>query len=257
MKNMIKGMIVCFSMYSVFPMPEIRWEKPSVKYVFCFLPLVGAFIGAAEALWFVFSSRFALGAPLYGAVAAALPFAVTGGIHMDGYIDVWDALSSHEGEEKMRRILKDPHVGAFGVLHTAVYCMLLFGVFCEFYSRGGSLLFLFLLFPLSRALGGLAPVTVPSSSKSGLLYLFSGRSDKKSVIVILSVYIIIIFAVLLLYEGTAAFLAAVSICAAGYVLFRRLCIVKFGGISGDLAGFFIQALELPLIAAAAFAGGWL
>ena len=44
------------------------------------------------------------------------PLLVTGGFHVDGFLDTCDALHSYQSMEKKQEILKDPHIGAFAVL---------------------------------------------------------------------------------------------------------------------------------------------
>ena len=43
------------------------------------------------------------------------------GIHLDGYADTIDAISSYGDREKKLQILKDPHTGAFAVIGLCVY----------------------------------------------------------------------------------------------------------------------------------------
>lgn len=82
-------------------------------------PLVGAIVGAAvgAALW-------AGGhvSPSTGALCALLVWVViTGGLHLDGLGDVADALAaSHRSPERFLAVLRDPHIGAFGVMAIAL-----------------------------------------------------------------------------------------------------------------------------------------
>jgi adenosylcobinamide-GDP ribazoletransferase len=43
------------------------------------------------------------------------PIIITGGIHMDGFLDTQDALSSYQPRERRLEILKDSHAGAFAI----------------------------------------------------------------------------------------------------------------------------------------------
>jgi len=54
------------------------------------------------------------------ALLSLIPFIVTGGFHVDGFMDVSDALSSFKTREEKLAILKDPHIGAFAVIRLAV-----------------------------------------------------------------------------------------------------------------------------------------
>ena len=82
------------------------------------LPLVGLLVGGIWAgAWLLL--RGAPG-PVRAAVCAAAPWLVTGFMHLDGYMDVCDAVLSRRDLPTRRRILKDSHCGAF-----AVICMVL------------------------------------------------------------------------------------------------------------------------------------
>lgn len=68
---------------------------------------------------------------LFASIAVCIPLLVTGGIHMDGYMDTVDALSSHQSVEKKLEILKDPNAGAFAVIYCGIYLLLSLGLFYQ------------------------------------------------------------------------------------------------------------------------------
>ena len=47
---------------------------------------------------------------------------------MDGYCDTVDALASHGTPARRQEILKDPHIGAFGVIRLCGYFLLSFAL---------------------------------------------------------------------------------------------------------------------------------
>ena len=128
---MLDSLLMAFSLYSKIPVPQRQWNDKSMKYCICFLPLVGAVIGVLQYFAFILLQRLSLGAVFRGAVLSALPILVTGGIHMDGYLDTCDAIHSYGSREKKLEILKDPHVGAFAVMGGIVYFVLSLGVWSE------------------------------------------------------------------------------------------------------------------------------
>ena len=109
--------IVAFSMFSALPVPQLEWNERNRRWSLCAFPLVGVVVGLACLGWALLCARLALPAVLRGAGLCLLPVWITGGIHLDGFADTWDALSSHAAPEKKREILKDPHAGAFAVIH--------------------------------------------------------------------------------------------------------------------------------------------
>ena len=66
----------------------------------------------------------------------AVPLLVTGGIHLDGFMDTTDARSSYGDMEKKLAILKDSHVGAFAVIGCSFYLILSAGAWSEIDANG-------------------------------------------------------------------------------------------------------------------------
>ena len=115
MKTLLQSFSVAFSMYSRLPVPQVEWNEKNMKYAFCFFPLIGIFVGGAVWLWLQAAAFWGFGDSLRAAVCVALPLLITGGIHLDGFCDTVDALSSHQSRERKLEILKDPHIGAFAL----------------------------------------------------------------------------------------------------------------------------------------------
>lgn len=259
MKSIISGFLVAFSLYSAIPVPQVEWEKKTMRWALSFLPLIGVLIGLAEWLWFWFCTTFGAAALFYAVGAALLPLILSGGIHLDGFTDTCDALCSHADRDKKLQIMKDPHVGAFGPLWLIAFLLGQAACFAQLYQKPALLPLALLGFALARSLGGREIVALPCAKQSGLAYLFAEGSDKKAV------------ACTLLAEAAAlAVLAAVWLRAApggvgavclwalllliGYGLHGKLCRHVFGGITGDLAGFCISLGELFCLFFAAVGG---
>ena len=88
----LETIAVAFSMFSAIPMPQFPWNERNMRFSLCAFPLIGVVIGLLCALWNVLSSILPVPAFLRGAVFCVLPVLITGGIHLDGYADTWDAL---------------------------------------------------------------------------------------------------------------------------------------------------------------------
>ena len=123
----IHSLGIAFSMYSKIPVPKVRWTNEAMQYTFCFFPLVGVAEGAL--LWgmgmvlYGLRDRNRLPAIFVAIVLTILPLLVTGGIHMDGFLDTTDARRSYQEPEKKLAILKDPHTGAFALIGLGVYLL--------------------------------------------------------------------------------------------------------------------------------------
>lgn len=257
MKKFLEPLIIIISVYTRIPMPMVYWNNTNLKYAFCFLPAAGLIAGAAQAAWAALACAAGISPVLGAAAACAVPLLVTGGIHIDGFSDTMDALSSHAERQKKLEIMDDPHIGAFGVMWITVYMMLYAASYYEilsFASSNGSLigmLILLIVFPvISRAAAALAISTTAPSKKKGMLYTFTSASDVKAVGTTATAVIVISVLAVAYVSAAFAALSAVLIILL-FLYFRRMAVKEFGGISGDLCGWLIQMTELVLTAAAA------
>ena len=121
----LEPMIVAFSMYSKIPMPRIEWNKENMKYTMCFFPLIGVVTGVLIYLAGMFLDgnifpKVNSGRLMFAAVMTLIPVFVSGGIHLDGFMDTMDALGSWGDKEKKLEILKDSHNGALRSSESAV-----------------------------------------------------------------------------------------------------------------------------------------
>ncbi len=251
--SMFRSFILAFSTFSRLPVPTIKWRDDSMRYLMAFFPFVGAAAGLIVWGWLLLCDALSLGVFLRAAGLTLLPVAVTGGIHLDGFCDTVDALSSRASRERKREILKDPHTGAFAVIGTASYMLLYFGLAAELRVDGDVPLLLGLSFVISRSLSGLAVLLFPAVNSQGLLSSFKASADKIVSVVILAVLFIAAGAALVILDSAAGLLmlaAALASLLYLYIMSRR----QFGGMSGDLAGFFLQVAELLMLAALVFAG---
>ena len=241
--NLIYNLIIAFAMYSKIPMPHIDWTKERMRYVFCFFPVIGAVIGACMVLWMKAGMRVTGNEDFFTAVLVLIPVVVTGGIHFDGFLDTCDAQSSYKTMEEKLEILRDSHAGAFAILMGCCYFVLDYGVFHAVDLRAIRLLAIG--YVLSRAFSGLAIVVFKKARKSGLAATFSDSAQKKTVAVTMILYIIVCAVLMVLTDpviGSLCFLTALLV----FGWYRYMSYQKFGGITGDLAGFFLQVCELAM-----------
>jgi adenosylcobinamide-GDP ribazoletransferase len=253
MRSLLGGLVTAFSMYSWIPMPQLEWRKDTMKYALCFFPLVGAVSGGCVALWAWVSSLLGLQTVLFAALAVLLPVFLTGGIHLDGFIDTCDALYSRQPMEKKLEILKDPHVGAFGVISCGCYLLLAFALACQIGPDLRLFLGIGLGSVLSRSMSAFSIVTLKTAKNSGLAYLFADNADKKAVrissLVVGGIALALIF-VVSLWLG----LVALVVTGIVYLIFLRICRKQIGGITGDLAGFMLELVEMGMLLAAVVVG---
>ncbi len=252
----MQSLIIAFSMFSRFPMPKADWREENMRYVFCWFPVVGLVIGIIELAAFTVLERLGAGPVAKSAAMTVLPVLLTGGIHLDGFMDTADARSSMADRVRKLEILKDPHIGSFAVIHLAVYMVLTFGA----WSMIGSFPAACVVcsgFVLSRALSGLAAVTMPGAKTDGLLAAFTKPSQKKTVTLVLAVWALAAVLLMAFADPLSAIAAALAAILAIWY-YHRVALGEFGGTTGDLAGWFLQVCELLillLVAAVCLASG--
>ena len=132
---MINSFLLAFAMYSRVPMPGPDWEKEKMKYVMVFLPVVGAVVGAVFWGFGALCAYLSLPGLFRAAGLTAIPLVVTGGIHMDGFLDTADALASCQDRERKLEILKDSRTGAFAVIKGGLYLVCSLGVWSALPER--------------------------------------------------------------------------------------------------------------------------
>lgn len=239
---MINSLWIAVKTYSRLPAPEVEWNERNMRYAMGFFPVIGIVIGAAEFLWLFIAGLFHCGSILSGAVAAVIPILITGAIHMDGFCDTVDALSSHQSRERKLEILKDSHTGAFAVIFACVWMIVYFACFTGITSYGKMWIVGF-GFILSRSLSGLAAVTFRSARSNGMLNAFSGTAEKKTVRNVL-IITACLSVVLMIISGGWTGLIAAAVNGLVFLYYRYMSYKQFGGITGDLAGWFLQMAEL-------------
>ena len=219
-----------------------------MRYALCAFPLVGVVCGA---LWCL-CGVLPLPAVARAAGFCLVPVWVTGGIHLDGYADTCDALSSYGDTAKKLEILKDPHCGAFAVIRLCSYFAAYFALCCcvQFTPRLGVLWMLALVG--ERALSGLAVAAFPLAKNTGLAHTFATAADRTRVRRVLAVLCAVLAVAVAALGGWALVLVACAV----FLRYHHLAVQQFGGTTGDLAGWFLQKCEIWMLAALAACQWW-
>lgn len=249
--RLIRSFVIAFSTYSRIPMPQVEWSEENRKYAMWFFPLIGAVIGGALWLWLLLCDALALGPLLRGAVGAMLPLLVTGGIHMDGFMDTTDALASWQPKEKRLAILKDSHIGAFAAMGCCGYLLLTSALLAEAETAAAPMIGL--AYVASRALSAWALAAFRSARPDGMLDSFARAARRRLVGAGSAAYLAACLIVWALLGGWTALICA-AVIAFVTLYYRRMAYKQFGGVTGDLAGWYSQVTELCLIAAIVIGG---
>ena len=218
----LQTIAVAFAMFSALPVPQFAWNQKNMRYAMCAFPLLGGVIGG---LWCL-CGALPLPMPAKAAGCCLIPVWVTGGIHLDGYADTCDALSSYGDREKKLEILKDPHCGAFAVIRLCSYfaAYLALCACVDFTPRVGLCWTLALV--LERALSGLAVASFPMAKNTGLAHTFATAADRTTVRRVLMVLAALLSAALLALGGWALWFLQ----KAELWMLAALCACQWGGL---------------------------
>lgn len=246
----LKGLIIAFSMYSKIPTPFISLKREDMKYHLIFFPWVGAVIAGIIYLWNYIALRGHINHLTFTLIAVAIPFLVTGGFHVDGFMDTMDAIKSYKPREEKLEILKDPHIGAFSVISLATALLIYVGAINQIGKI--EMLVYPISFILVRALSGIGVFVIPKAKNDGMLHTFSNNRKKYQKIVIISLIIEFIIGqsiMIIIDLKTGIVLGIVSLIC--FIYYRYKAIKEFGGTTGDVAGFFVTYTEIVMAIAAA------
>lgn len=249
--KLIQAFIIALSMYSKIPMPRVEWTEESMRYAFCFFPVVGGIIGILQVLAGGLLLTKGNSVLFFSCIMTLIPIWITGGIHLDGFVDTVDAISSYGDKEKRLEILKDSHIGAFAAIGLGSLLILQLG--CWSLVEKSMLPVIGFGYVLSRSLSALSVLLFPPAKKEGLARTFRDNADagKKITVAILILWGIAAAFCMWRAGGNAGLLAAVAALGIwGY--YRWFSQRTFGGVSGDQAGYFLVICETGILIATLF-----
>lgn len=174
---------------------------------------------------------------------------LTGGLHLDGYMDTVDGLLPAVSPIERQKIMKDSHIGAFAALLLVLLLLVKVGLFMEL---TGTIRYpaLFLLPIFSRWSLVLAATFFKNPKQEGLGHLFSQGMDKKklfqSTLLLLPLWVILSPQVFLLLP-----LLLLSTQILGWWITSRI-----QGLTGDCYGFIHELNEILILLFLILRGGY-
>ena len=241
MKICFHAFAMCQSMFCAIPFPGNLWDEKARDRMLLFLPVVGLEIGAIWACLAWICGLLHLPVLIRGLILSVYPYLVTGFIHLDGYMDVTDAVKSYRSLERRREILKDSHVGAFAVIGIV---LLLLAQFAFLASAKENADFRILIFvpAVSRCCSALAVTGLKPMHTSQ----YADQKKPKSHMVILAVMTAVFVAAGFLLCGRWGFVLLG--CLAGYGAALRKAYKSLEGMNGDISGYCLSIAELCAVA---------
>ena len=244
MKTLFHAFAMCQSMFCAIPFPGNIWDEKARDKMLLFLPVVGLEMGLIWAALAWVCHILSLPTMIKGFVLAVYPYLVTGFIHLDGYMDVTDAVKSYRSLERRREILKDSHVGAFAVIGIVLLVVAQFALFASASADANYHVLMFVP-AVSRCCSALAVTGLKPMSTSQ----YAGQSKPGIHMVVLTIMLAIFLTAGFLLCGRYGFVMIG--CLIGYGLALHRGYKSLEGMNGDISGYALTFGELA--AAALFA----
>lgn len=236
MKHYLHAFAMCQSMFCAIPAPQI-WDEKARNKMLLFLPVIGLEIGILWVLLGWLCQLLALPNLVSGLILCAYPFYITGFLHLDGYMDVTDALRSWRDLPRKREILKDSHVGSFAVIGVVLLILAQFVLFASA-PEDSKLLILLWIPAVSRCCSALAVTGLKPMATSQ----YADWETNGSHLFILSLIFVCLLITGFLFCDRYGF--ATIGCVVGYAFALYQGYHSLQGMNGDISGYALTIGEL-------------
>src|SRR5690554_3702347 len=242
MKEALYGLALALQFLTRIPLPvACPWNAATCRWALRCFPLAGLVIGATLAALAILGQG--LPTPLLALALLSLWVALSGGLHLDGVMDVADALGSNTPLEKRWAIMKDSQVGSFAIL-ALLFLLAWKGMLIWTLLEAGATPWLLVAIPALARLGSLLLLRLaPLARREGLAWSWRRHLARHDLILAL----LPLLPRLGVVPGATLLLGAVLV----FLLLYGLAMVPaFPGINGDIVGAAIEGGELWLLLAA-------
>ncbi|OIJ12802.1 cobalamin 5'-phosphate synthase [Anaerobacillus arseniciselenatis] len=238
MKQFIYGFLLAVQFLTRVPVSfQCPWNKQTSRWALRSYPLVGLLLGFIIVFTFYILQPH-LSTWMMTVLLITLWVGLTGGLHLDGWMDVADAVGSNAPLQKKWEIMKDPHVGSFGIIALLFLLIWKTVLIYSLLNIGYGLIFsIILIMATTRLCTVILLIFLPTAKKEGLAAVWKANIERTDLLfAIVPVVIVVIYLDQFLILIPAYFL---------FVIFYGLWVMKaFKGINGDLLGTAIEGGEL-------------
>ena len=204
-------------------------------------PVVGAVLGGIAGLAALVVMALGLPAPLAAGLCLGLMTMMTGAMHEDGLSDTVDGLWGGRTRERRLEIMKDSHIGSYGVIARILSLGLRWLALSTLFAAG-------LALPVLIAAGALSRAAMPAlmhalpPARDGGLSRSVGRVPFDTAVLAAAVATVLA----LLALGLVALPLVLAVTAAAWGI-GALARAKIGGQTGDILGAAQQMAEVSLL----------
>ena len=239
-RDPLQDILSAFGLLTRLPLPRHQPVGADAAWAW---PLVGLVVGvlAGAAGWIAQG----LGAGVAAGIVLILQALLTGAMHEDGLADTADGLWGGWTRERRLEIMKDSHIGSYGVLALLLVTLVRWSALAALIA-GGQWAALIAAGTLSRAPMAVMMALMPNARGAGLSQAV-GRPAFGTALVAL----VLALVVATLLVGPVATLMATMLAALPCAALALTARAKLGGQTGDILGAAQQLAEAAVLAALA------
>jgi adenosylcobinamide-GDP ribazoletransferase len=238
----MKKLLLALQFLTIIPIKISRVEEREISGSAIYFPLAGLLLGLLLAGLNNLMASLGSSAMATSAIVVVTSIILTGGMHLDGLSDTFDAISSGKNREEMLAIMKDPHAGVMGVLSIISAILLKVALLSSLNSvtRALAIIITMTLSRWSLVLSMSLSTYARQQGKAKIL--MEGRKKRT----LLLATLLTLAAITLIYPGRCFFVMA--IVAVTSLLFNKSIAKKFNGITGDTLGAINEINEIAALA---------
>jgi adenosylcobinamide-GDP ribazoletransferase len=234
----MRALRIAFGLMTTLPVRlPADWSAGDSGRAAVWYPLVGLVIGTLT--WLAWTGAMLAFPPLAAGILTLIVWVVlTGGLHLDGLADCCDGLLVSAAVERRLEIMKDPHIGAFGVIGLILVLFLKAAALTSLTAQSSDSI----LLAASLARWCILPAgLLPLARPSGMGADFASGFQRS--FILWGAVIPVVITVFLGIRGV--FSIFVGLSAAALVLF--LAKSNIGGVTGDVFGMVIEIVETAVL----------
>jgi adenosylcobinamide-GDP ribazoletransferase len=241
--NVAARFVRALGYFTILPLGHNNAGPPEPEDV-ALLPLVGTSIGAAAGLIALGTSYF-LPRRVAAAIAYGLPIALTGALHLDGFLDTCDAAFASVDLERRKEILRDPRHGSFAFAGGSVLAVASYASIADLepYAWPAAL-------ALSNGVARLAALVVAKPSTNRETGTAAAAFARAPHVWAVAAQAGVLLALAITTGGKRRAVASIAIVGAAIPVSATLA-RRFGGsLGGDAYGFLISVADVAMLVSA-------
>lgn len=173
---------------------------------------------------------------------------LTGGLHIDGLGDTFDAIYSYRDKERMLEIMKDSRLGTNSLL--AIMFLILLKIGFIYSIINNNLLWTVIFMPVVARLGVIVMMyktVTPRENGMGNLFIGKASTSMFAIAILYTIILMIGISKLIFLASTFESMMLISTIIILFIfnnLFKKHIYIKIDGVTGDILGCTIELGEL-------------